>query len=138
VTGDGTPERPFELPVTCDGSGPALAVWFPPNGPQPVLHASRGGARPLAPGRSRLPTDALVAGLEAEAVVAPEIADLIWNRDLAAGLDGSIGRWSGGDGRIVPPLNPPTGVDVVTLEDLAVGSSPTRSTSRNSSTTNRP
>jgi hypothetical protein len=32
--------------------------------------------------------------------------------------DGLVARWSGGDGRIVPPLNPPAGVDVVTLEDL--------------------
>ena len=37
------------------------------------------------------------------------------------GLDGIVARWSGGDGRIVPPLNPPAGVDVITLEDVAAG-----------------
>ena len=73
------------------------------------------------PGDPGLTTDTLVAGLEAEAAIAPDVADLIWNRDVAAGLDGIVARWSGGDGRVVPPLNPPAGVDVVTLEDLAAG-----------------
>ena len=121
LSGEGTPERPFELAFTSDGSGPALAIWFAPAGPAAVLTKVDDELVSWRPGDPGLTTDALVQGLEAEGQVAPEVADLIWNRDVAAGLDGLVARWSGGDGRIVPPVNPPAGVDIVTLEDLAAG-----------------
>ncbi len=119
MTGDGTPDRPFELALTGDGSGPTLAIWFPPAGPQPLFTQAGEELVKWRPGDPGLTTGALVAGLEAEAAIAPDVADLIWNRDLAPGLDGIVARWSGGDGRIVPPLNPPAGVEVITLEDVA-------------------
>ncbi len=62
-----------------------------------------------------------MGALQTEALVAPDVADLIWNRDLAGGIDGIVARWTGGDGRIVAPVNPPDGVAVLVLADLAVG-----------------
>ena len=104
-----------------DGTGPTLAIWFPPAGPSALLTAAGDELVRWRPGAPGLATDALVQALEAEALVASDVADLVWNRNLSGGLDGLVARWSGGDGRIVPPLNPPAGVDVVTLEDLAAG-----------------
>jgi len=119
IEGQGTPEHPLEVALTSDGSGPTLAVWFPPAGPQALLTQAGDELVSWRPGDPGLASDALVLGLEAEALVGSDVADLIWNRDLAGGLDGLVARWSGGDGRIVPPVNPPAGVDIITLEDLA-------------------
>ena len=121
VEGEGTPEHPFEVALSSDGTGPTLAIWFPPAGPSALLTVAGDELVRWRPGAPGLATDALVQALEAEALVAADVADLVWNRNLSGGLDGLVARWSGGDGRIVPPLNPPAGVDVVTLEDLAAG-----------------
>ena len=121
VEGEGTPEHPFEVALSSDGTGPTLAIWFPPAGPSALLTAAGDELVRWRPGAPGLATDVLVQALEAEALVASDVADLVWNRDLSGGLEGLVARWSGGDGRIVPPLNPPAGVDVVTLEDLAAG-----------------
>ena len=53
VEGEGTPEHPFELALSSDGTGPTLAIWFPPAGPSALLTVGRRRARPLASGRAR-------------------------------------------------------------------------------------
>ena len=121
LDGEGTPERPFELALTADGAGPTVLAWFPPAGPAPLLTAADDELVSWRPGDTGLATASLVQALEAEATVDAAVADLIWNRDVAAGLEGLVARWTGGDGRIVPPVNAPAGVDVIALDDVAAG-----------------
>ena len=129
VDGLGTPDRPFAVPLAGGADAPELLVWFPPHGPE--VEVAEGQGRALIrvtdeitewrPGDVGLDAEVLAAALADEATVAGDVADLVWNRDVAGGLEGLVARWTGGDGRIVPPLAAPTGVTVTTLPDVAAG-----------------
>ena len=129
IDGLGTPDQPFALPLAAGADAPELVVWFPPHGPEvrddagPDQALVRAGDELVTwrPGNSGLDSDLLARALADEALVARDVADLVWNRDLAGGLEGLVARWAGGDGRVVPPATAPTGVDVVTVPEAAAG-----------------
>ena len=127
VEGLGTPDRPFAMALSDAPGAPELLLWFPPDGPE--VRATAGAQEALIrageeittwrPGDAGLDAEVLATALRREADVAADVADLIWNRDLAAGIDGLVARWGGGDGRIVPPVTAPAGVSVSTVADAA-------------------
>ena len=108
LRGSGHPDDPYRLALADDL--PNLAVWFPPAGLEPRLVAAPEAIRRWRPGDPGLPFSALEACLQAEAAVAPDIRALIDGRNLAGGLEGIALRWTGGDGRIVPPASAVPGV----------------------------
>ena len=101
LRGSGHPDDPYQLALA--DSLPNLAVWFPPAGLEPRLVAAPDAIRRWRPGDPGLSFSALEACLQAEAGVASDVRALIDGRDLAVGLEAIALRWSGGDGRIVPP-----------------------------------
>ena len=112
LLGTGHPDDPFRLPV---GAGlPEPAVWFPPAGLLPRVSQVGEAVRAWRPGNEPLPVDALAAALAAEAEVATDLRDLVTGRPVAGGLAALLERWTGSDGRVVPPPVPPAGVTVVT------------------------
>ena len=118
VEGVGHPDDPFRIEL---GPGvPAVSAWFPPHGPEPRAVSAPGALQRWTPGQPPLSSRSLQEALIAEAGIDPEVRALIEGRFIAASLDALLTRWSGGDGRIVPPSGAADGIDVVT-ERLAVG-----------------
>jgi hypothetical protein len=112
LLGSGHPDDPFRLPV---GAGlPEPVAWFPPAGLLPRVSLVGEPVRNWRPGDDPLPFEALAAALAAEAAVATDVRDLVAGRPVAAGLAALLERWTGSDGRVVPPPVPPAGVTVVT------------------------
>jgi large repetitive protein len=130
VGGLGSPDHPFAMALSDAPGGPELLLWFPPDGPEVRAPATALAGEALIrageeittwrPGDTGLATEVLATALRREADVASDVADLVWNRDLTAGIDGLVARWTGGDGRIVPPVTAPAGVAVSTIPDAAV------------------
>ncbi|MFL5937814.1 MAG: DUF6603 domain-containing protein [Gaiellaceae bacterium] len=112
IAGTGHPDDPYRLPLEVAPGVPELAVWFPPEGLEPRLVAAPESLRRWRPGDPALPVHALTGGIRAEARVSAEIRDLGTGRDITGGLDALAVRWTGTDGRIVPPAVAPAGVDV--------------------------
>ncbi|CAH0137466.1 hypothetical protein SRABI26_00389 [Arthrobacter sp. Bi26] len=118
VRGTGHPDDPYHLPT---GAGlPVPAVWFPPQGLEPRQTAASNAIRDWRPGDEALPPIALANALEAEAELDPGIRGLVQDRPTEAGLAALIERWTGTDGRIVPPAAAPAGVTVLT-DGVAAG-----------------
>jgi large repetitive protein len=110
VEGTGHPDDPFRFAT--DPALPNIAVWFPPAGLERQVVAAPEVLRRWRPGDPGLTPSALAACLTAEAGVAEDVRALIDGRDVAAGLAALMQRWTGGDGRIVPPPATPAGVFV--------------------------
>jgi hypothetical protein len=116
--GRGEPDDPYRVALAA--GMPELLLWFPPAGIEPLLLAAPQVLRDWRPGQVALEVDVLEAALWAEAGVAPDIADLLVGRAAPGGAAGAIAnglsalaaRWTGGDGRIVPPPTDPPGVDL--------------------------
>jgi len=135
IAGSGRPHDPYRFALA-DGL-PNIAVWFPPDGLEPVVTAAHQAIRNWRPGMPGLSTASLAAALRNEAEVAEEVRALVEGRDLDAGFTALVQRWVGGDGRIVAPAQAPAGVtirrvdvgasqllDELNLEDL-IGRAPT-------------
>ncbi|MDM0042714.1 hypothetical protein QTH89_26070 [Variovorax sp. J22G21] len=118
IEGSGHPDDPYRLALA-DGL-PNLAVWFPPAGLEPRLTRAPEPLRNWRPGDPGLSPAALAAALADEARVAADVRELVEARDVAAGLAALAQRWVGGDGRIVAPATPPTGV-TIDLTGFAAG-----------------
>ncbi|HEY2925404.1 DUF6603 domain-containing protein, partial [Piscinibacter sp.] len=118
IAGSGRPHDPYRFALA-DGL-PNIAVWFPPDGLEPVVTAAHQAIRSWRPGRPGLSTASLAAALRNEAEVAEEVRALVEGRDLDAGFTALVQRLVGGDGRIVAPAQPPTGV---TIRRVGVGAS---------------
>jgi len=110
--GTGHPDDPYRLALEVAPGVPELVVWFPPAGLEPRLVGASESVRNWRPGEPALPADALAGALSAEAAVSAEVRDLAAGRDVAGGLAALVDRWVGGDGRIVPPVTAPDGVEV--------------------------
>ncbi len=110
LAGNGRPDDPYRFAL---GEGlPEFALWFPPQGLEPVLSAIPAALRDWLPNQPGLDAAALEAALLAEAAVAGDVRELVEGRDLAAGFAALAQRWQGGDGRIAPPPSAPPGVSV--------------------------
>ncbi|MGE5100244.1 MAG: DUF6603 domain-containing protein [Deltaproteobacteria bacterium] len=118
LIGTGHPDDPYRLPLA-DGI-PNIAVWFPPEGLERPLVLAPEALRRWRPGDPGLSALALATALSEEAKVAADVRALVESRDVAAGIDAIAGRWTGGDGRIVPPATDPDGVTVIRA-GVAVG-----------------
>ena len=119
VTGTGTPDDPYLVPLGPGTAVPALAVWWTPDGPagRPVTEVS-GPTRNWRPGDPGLPTVTLADALGREATLDEGLADLLAGRTVTAGLDAVLARWSGTDGLVAPPAAAPAGVSLVSLPDV--------------------
>ncbi len=110
IEGTGHPDDPYRLAIS--DSLPNFAVWFPPAGLERRVVAAPEALQRWRPGDPGFSPEALAACLNAEGTVATDVRSLIDGRDLAGGLAAIAQRWTGGDGRIVPPLAGPAGVFV--------------------------
>lgn len=108
IEGRGRPDDPYRFALA-DGL-PEVAVWFPPEGLEPVASAVHEALRGWRPGQAGLSARALEAALRAEAVLATDIRALVEGREIEVGLDAMALRWLGGDGRISPPATAPAGI----------------------------
>jgi large repetitive protein len=110
IVGTGHPDDPYRLAL--GASLPNVAVWFPPAGLAPRTVQAPEAVQRWRPGDPGLDPEALAAALRAEAEVAGDVRDLITGRDVAGGLRALAERWTGGDGRIVPPESEPDGIAI--------------------------
>ncbi len=119
--GRGKFEDPYRLPLLPVNGSPELAVWLLPDGPNQPVTLAPAGLRAWRPGDDGfLPAD-LAAALDAEAAAAPDVHDLVSGRpDLGSGFDLLVTRWTGSDGRIVPPSSDPTGIVTHRLPNATV------------------
>lgn len=108
IEGSGRPEDPYRFALA-DGL-PNVALWFPPEGLEPVLTAAHEAIRSWRPGQAGLPAASLDAALRAEAGVAADLRALVEGREIGTALDALAQRWLGGDGRIAPPASTPAGI----------------------------
>ncbi|HEX7537186.1 MAG TPA: DUF6603 domain-containing protein, partial [Dermatophilaceae bacterium] len=120
VHGTGRPDDPYAIPLGPDSPGiPQLAVWLLPDGPSRAPTAAARDVRDWRPGTPGLGSGTLAGAIADEATIGTDVADLVSGRpDIAAGLDALVTRWSGTDGRIVPPSVDPAGITVHRLEDV--------------------
>jgi hypothetical protein len=135
IAGSGRPHDPYRFALA-DGL-PNVAVWFPPDGLEPVVTAAHHAIRAWRPGHAGVSSASLAAALVGEAEVAEDVRALAEGRDLGAGFTALAQRWAGGDGRIVAPAEAPAGItirrvgrgvsqllDELNLDDL-IGRTPT-------------
>lgn len=119
LDGGGRPDRPWSLPLLPLDDAPQLAAWLGPAGPRHVLETGvpdpvrdwRPGSPPLAP-------SLLDAALHDAARTLADIDALVAGRvDIDVGLEALITRWTGTDGRVVPPATDPAGIHVLRVAD---------------------
>ncbi len=110
LRGTGHPDDPYRLALA--EALPNIAIWFPPQGLEPVLFSAPEALRAWHPGAPGLSPQALQAALRAEAGVAADVRALVEGRDIDAGLTALVQRWAGGDGRIVAPPLSPAGIEI--------------------------
>ncbi|MGH9272010.1 MAG: hypothetical protein ACRDZ2_12125, partial [Ilumatobacteraceae bacterium] len=122
LSGAGTAADP--LTIALGHNGPDLLAWFPPSGIAPASTRAADEIRLWRPGDASLAAASLVTALADEAALDPAVADLIWNRDIGAGIEALVARWGEGDGLIVPPATPPNGVVVVRFPEVAASQLP--------------
>ena len=108
IEGSGRPEDPYRFALA-DGL-PNVALWFPPEGLEPVVTAAHEALRAWRPGQAGLPVVSLEAALRAEASVAADVRALVEGRAIGVALQALAQRWLGGDGRISPPTTAPAGI----------------------------
>ncbi len=118
VTGSGHPDDPFRLRLAAPVPLPELAVWFPPAGLRPRVVNVPQALRSWHPGAPGLDPSVLALALELESQVAPDVLDLVESRDVVGGLTQLALRWTGTDGRVVPPATTPPGVTRVLRLDV--------------------
>jgi len=120
VFGSGSPDDPWRLPLARGTASAELVAWVGPDGPLPSGRVVVDALQAWRPGSTGLASKTLEAILAAYARTAPDIAALIDGRDaIAAGFDALVARWSGSDGRILPPTAPPAGIEVHRFADRA-------------------
>ena len=110
LLGTGHPDDPYRFAI--DDALPNVAVWFPPEGLERRVVGAPVALQQWRPGQPGVDYDALAAALDAEALVAGDVRDLVEGRDVAAGLAALGGRWTQTDGRIVAPDSEPAGITV--------------------------
>ena len=117
--GTGRPNDPWRVPLFPRGPSPELAAWLVPDGPDLPVTNAPSVIRRWRPGDPGLQPPILARSLQSEAVAAPDVAALVSGRDnLADGLAQLAARWTGTDGRLVPPTTDPPGVTVQRVENL--------------------
>jgi hypothetical protein len=118
LTGTGRPADPWLVPLARVDAAPRLAVWLGPAGPVEKRGRSQPQALVWEPGDPGLGSPALAGALAYEAAFADDVAALIDGRaNIVAGLDALVARWSGTDGRVVPPEIDPEGITLVRIVD---------------------
>ncbi|GIK95841.1 MAG: hypothetical protein BroJett029_00500 [Alphaproteobacteria bacterium] len=119
MIGSGRPDAPYRLPLFGEGGGPELAWWLEPHGPnRATLTNVPDALRDWRPGDRGLDGPTLADALLSESALSDALATLVSNRsDLAAGFTVLAERWTGTDGRIVPPGLDPAGVQVHRILD---------------------
>lgn len=120
LQGRGHPDDPWRLPIARGAASAELLAWLGPQGPPRsitavadlLLASSANGAA-----RSSAELARVLGQLSGFAV---DVADLLAGRDaVAVGFDALQARWEGSDGCVVPPQDPPAGVQVRRLPDVA-------------------
>ena len=121
LAGRGKFDDPYRLPILPVAGSPELAVWLLPDGPAQPVTTAPDDLRSWRPGSPGLAPPDLANALADESVSAPDINDLVSGRpDLASGFALLTTRWTGTDGRIVPPSSDPAGVTVHTISNTTV------------------
>ena len=113
LVGSGRPDDPYRLPLAANL--PNIAVWFPPDGLDPLAQRAADALSAWVSGAAGLAADVLQTALQAEANVADDVRELIEGRGIGSGLSALAARWVGGDGLIVAPSSPPAGITIQRL-----------------------
>jgi hypothetical protein len=121
LTGFGRPDAPYRLPLFGDGVSPEFAYWLEPLGPmRPVMTNVPDALRDWRPGVDGLDPGGLASALLGESALGRSLAALAVGRtDLPAGFTALAQRWTGTDGRVVPPATDPDGITVHRLLDVS-------------------
>jgi hypothetical protein len=119
LQGSGTVADPYRVPLLRAANAPEVAAWLLPNGPSRELSQAPEPLRQWRPGNQGLSPFVLDEALRNEAQVADDVAALVAGRtSIAQGLALLADRWTGTDGRIVPPTVDPAGVTVHRLPNV--------------------
>jgi hypothetical protein len=117
--GQGIFDDPYRLPILPVAGSPELTVWLLPDGPDQPVTTAPDSLRSWRPGSPGLGPVDLAYALGAEAASAPDIQDLVSGRpDLATGFSLLATRWTGSDGKIVPPASDPAGITTHSIDNV--------------------
>lgn len=120
LQGVGSQVDPYRLRLLPAGASPSLCAWTLPDGPsRPVTNAPE-ELQAWRPGTAGFEPGELAAALAAEGASAPDLADLLSGRSVAEGLALLADRWTGTDGRILPPAAEPAGFTVHRVDGATV------------------
>ncbi len=113
LDGSGRPHDPFRLPLLPTAVAPEVSAWLLPAGPALAFTTAPDPIRTWGPGMPGLPVEVLADALRSEAEAGADVAALASGRgELETGLAALHARWTGSDGRIVPPTIDPAGISV--------------------------
>ena len=119
LLGSGSPRDPWRVVLGRAGASAEFVAWVGPDGPAPLLRAGFEAFGGWGPGQPGLDARSLVQALGDHGRAAGDVAAQLAGRDeLAAGLDALVARWSGTDGRVLPPAVDPPGVNIVRLAEF--------------------
>ena len=113
LLGTGSPGDPWRLALSRGAASAELLAWVGPDGPLRTARVVVDALQAWRPGVDGLASVTLEKVLAAQGRVGADIGALLDGRDaVAAGLDALVVRWSGSDGRILPPTSAPAGIEV--------------------------
>ena len=120
LQGRGHPDDPWRLPIARGAASAELLAWLGPQGPPRSITAVADLLMASSANGAARQSAELARALAQLAGLADDVADLLAGRDaVAAGFDALLARWEGSDGCVVPPQDPPAGVQVRRLADVA-------------------
>ena len=120
LSGVGRSSAPFVLPILPVDRAPQLALWLEPAGPAVAKEKIPSAWQAWRPGAPGLNPFALAGTLAEEAALYQDVARLVGGRpDLGAGFSLLLARWTGTDGRIVPPAADPPGITVHRIDNAS-------------------
>lgn len=115
ISGRGTPDNPWVLPLSGAENGFAIELSLGPSGPKLSPTLVSNALSSWRPGDPGLTAAGLAGAMLAESAAGADVAALMHGRrsTLAGGWADLVARVTATDVLVAPPLTPPTGVEVI-------------------------